>query len=58
MLHLFLILGDEVARSVMRYAEQETLNHTTKAALRDFSENFAAVQDYRESEVRLTLCFG
>lgn len=43
--------GDELARNVREYAEQEKLNHTMQQALKDFSEKLSAVQDYRESEV-------
>ncbi|ELT91785.1 hypothetical protein CAPTEDRAFT_177557 [Capitella teleta] len=44
--------GDEVCRTVMDYCEQEHLNHTTKHALREFSQYFSGVQDYRESQVK------
>ncbi|KAI0219971.1 Protein FAM92A [Lamellibrachia satsuma] len=44
--------GDELARNVREYAEQEKLNHTMQQALKDFSEKLSAVQDYRESEMK------
>ncbi|KAK2190890.1 hypothetical protein NP493_65g02005 [Ridgeia piscesae] len=44
--------GDELAKNVREYAEQEKLNHTMQQALKDFSEKLSAVQDYRESEMK------
>ena len=49
--YTFSLSGDELARNVREYAEQEKLNHTMQVALKDFSEKLSAVQDYRESEV-------
>ena len=46
-----LFSGDQVSRSVLTYAESESINTTTKAALTDFAANFSAIQDYREAEV-------
>ena len=43
--------GDEVAKSVMTYAENESHNPTTQTSLVQFAANFAAVQDYRDAEV-------
>ena len=44
--------GDELGRSLVNYADHESLNHTTKTALKEFVENFSAVQDFREIQVR------
>ena len=47
----FCIVGDDVSRAVMNYAENESHNPSTKIALSQFAENFSGVQDYREAEV-------
>ena len=43
--------GDDIAGAIRNYSENESHNHTTQAALSAFTENFSAVQDYRNAEV-------
>ncbi|XP_041377172.1 protein FAM92A-B-like isoform X2 [Gigantopelta aegis] len=43
--------GDDIAKTMARYADYETINITLKKALAEFAENFSAVQDYRQAEV-------
>ncbi|KAG1675013.1 Protein FAM92A-A [Nymphon striatum] len=43
--------GDDFAKSILSYAETETLNKTTRYALTHFTDNLAAVQDYKQAEV-------
>lgn len=40
-----------MAKAVLDYSAYERFNATTKSALKDFAEAFAAVQDYRDIEV-------
>ncbi|CAH1779560.1 unnamed protein product [Owenia fusiformis] len=44
--------GDEVAKHILTYAENESLNHSSRHALTKFSENLAAVQDYRNAQTQ------
>lgn len=43
--------GDDLAKAMLSFAQSETLNLTTKTALIEFVENFAAVEDYRNVQV-------
>jgi hypothetical protein len=55
LLYKHLCSGDEICRAVRDYSDQEHLNHTTKHALKDFSEYMSGIQDYRESQVGIVL---
>ena len=43
--------GDELGKSLVAYAENESLNHTTKTSLKEFVESFSGVQDFRDVQV-------
>ena len=43
--------GDELGKSLVAYAENESLNHTTKSSLKEFVESFSGVQDFRDVQV-------
>ncbi|XP_059157276.1 CBY1-interacting BAR domain-containing protein 1-A-like [Physella acuta] len=44
--------GDLFAHYLKEYTEKETLNNSTKVNLSAFAQNFSAVQDYRDAEVK------
>ena len=48
--------GDELGKSLVAYAENESLNHTTKSSLKEFVESFSGVQDFRDVQVGI-FCF-
>ena len=52
-----MFLGDDIAKTLARYADYETMNITLKKALAEFAENLSAVQDYRQAEACIN-CFS
>lgn len=44
--------GDKLAKAVADYATYERFNPTTKSSLKDFSFAYAAIQDFRDVEVK------
>ena len=54
-LAFYTILADLVGRTLRNYADHESLNHTTKCGLVDFSEKFSGIQDFREMKVSLSV---
>ena len=47
--------GDLFAHHLKEYAQAEKLNNSSTRSLTTFAENFAAVQDYRDTEVTYSL---
>ncbi|WAR13155.1 FA92A-like protein [Mya arenaria] len=43
--------GDQVSKDMMAYVEGETLNPSAKKQYTEFSQNLAAIQDYRNAQV-------
>lgn len=43
--------GDQIAKAVRDYAQNETHNATTQTALREFVNHMAVIEDYRNTEV-------
>ena len=48
-------LGDLLAKQVVEFADKEKVSVSTTKNLKDFAHNLAAIQDYRDAEVRLRL---
>ncbi|KAK3750296.1 hypothetical protein RRG08_015787 [Elysia crispata] len=44
--------GDLFAHHLKEYAQAEKLNNSSTTSLMTFAENFAAVQDYRDTEIK------
>ena len=49
------IQGDLLAKHLSSYAESDELNPSSHENLLQFAENYAAVQDYHNAKVLLTL---
>lgn len=47
-----LIVGDKLAKAVADYSSYERFNASTKSSLKDFSLAYAAIQDFRDIEVK------
>ncbi|KAH3772429.1 hypothetical protein DPMN_173767 [Dreissena polymorpha] len=44
--------GDRLSKQVLEFAENEKISASTSKNLKDFAHSFAAIQDYRDAEVR------